>query len=58
MIGFEGEWVDEDPDGRLCRICKDPIYSLMHVFYIFTLVDQTAIIALCDHCFNLPDEEE
>ena len=58
MIGIEGKWKTEDPDGRKCRICLDPIFSPMHVYYLVFLKDATPIMALCNHCFYLPNDGE
>lgn len=45
----------EDPDGRKCAVCKDPIFTpQMHVGYYVSIQGwKKEMIALCNHCYYL-----
>lgn len=52
ILEFTSTWQPSDPDGTICRLCGDPIYSTMYrLLYMINGVVKKDDIVLCESCY-------
>ena len=55
IVSISFEWKEQDPDGRNCSVCNEPIYSKM---YVQTVLEKETNVKLCEPCYNLMQNEK